>query len=169
MQETGNNYTLYNSLTALVPLGLFDPKTARAMLVEVADLSENDEVDFIDVPSYDAVLVYAAPPRKVTGEGRFIPELYRLLNVSVGIEDYNRIVESWMEGRLFLVVAQGRNLLFCNSFQASDFTTAEYFLFLVLNRLQLNPEVSPVYFRTRLTKDEEASLCRYFKSVGYVE
>ncbi|MGN1046156.1 MAG: DUF3822 family protein [Candidatus Cryptobacteroides sp.] len=156
-------------MTALVPLGLFDPKTARAMLVEVADLSEDDGVDFIDVPSYDAVLIYAVPPRKGAGEGRFIPELYRLLNASVGIEDYNRIAASWTGGRLYLVVAQGRNLLFCNSFEAPDFTTAEYFLFLVLNRLQLNPEVSPVYFRTQLDGEEEASLCRYFKSVGYIE
>ncbi|MGN0188194.1 MAG: DUF3822 family protein, partial [Candidatus Cryptobacteroides sp.] len=73
------------------------------------------------------------------------------------------------DGRLYLVVAQGRNLLFCNSFEAVDFTTAEYFLFLVLNRLQLNPEVSTVYFRSPLEASHEESLCRYFKSVGYIE
>ena len=169
MQETGNNYTLYNSKCALVPLGLFDPKTARAMLVELVDLSEGDRVEYIDVPSYDAVLVYAVPSDRSNAEGRFIPELYRLLNASVGIDDYNRIIASWSGGRLFLVVAQGRNLLFCNSFSAGDFTSAEYFLFLVLNRLQLNPEVSAVYFRTQLSEKDELSLCRYFKFVGYVE
>ena len=169
MQETGSNHTLYNKKCALVPLGLFDPKTARAMLVELVDLTEDEEVDFIDVPSYDAVLVYAVPPHAVKDGGRYIPELYRLLSASVKIDEYNRIVASWSDGRLYLVVAQGRTLLFCNSFEAKQFTDAEYFLFLVLSRLQLNPEVSSVFFRTSPGEVEEKSLCRYFKSVGYLE
>ena len=36
---------------------------------------------------------------------------------------------------------------------------------LQLKKLQLNPEVSTVYFRTPLAEEEEMSLYRYFKSV----
>ena len=169
MQETGSNYTLYNSKSALVPLGLFDPKTARAMLVEVTDLSDEDEIGYLEVPAYDAVLVYALPPDDGHSGNGYIPELYRLLSASTGIDGYNRIVASWTGGRFYLVIAQGRSLQFCNSFKAEDFITAEYFLFLVMNRLQLNPEVSSVFFRMPLDPAQEKSLCRYFKSVGYIE
>ena len=46
-----------------------------------------------------------------------------------------------------------------------DFTTAEYFIFLSLKRLQLNPEVSTISWRTPITAEEEMSLYRYFKAV----
>ena len=70
-----------------------------------------------------------------------------------------------MDGYLYLTIAQGKSLLLCNSFQAPDFTSAEYFIFMVLKKLQLNPEVSTICFRTPLTEDQEMSLYRYFKSV----
>ena len=66
---------------------------------------------------------------------------------------------------VYLTVAQGKSLLLCNSYQAPDFTTAEYFIFLAMKRLQLNPEVSTIAFRTSLTEEEEMSLYRYFKNV----
>ena len=50
-------------------------------------------------------------------------------------------------------------------YQAPDFTTAKYFIFLALKKLQLNPEVSTICFRTPLDEDQEMSLYRYFKSV----
>ena len=52
-----------------------------------------------------------------------------------------------------------------NVFEAPDFTTAQYFLFLSMRRLQLNPEVSTVCFRTPLDPEAEMSLYRYFKGV----
>ena len=73
-----------------------------------------------------------------------------------------------MDGVLYLVIAQGRTLLLCNSFQAQDFTTAQYFIFLAMKKLQLNPEVSSICFRTPLAEEEELSLYRYFKSVEHL-
>jgi hypothetical protein len=70
-----------------------------------------------------------------------------------------------MDGVLYLVIAQGKSLLLCNSYQAPDFTTAEYFIFLAMKKLQLNPEVSSICFRTPLSEEDEMSLYRYFKSV----
>ena len=81
------------------------------------------------------------------------------------VGDYNKIVASYMDGRLYLAVAQGKSLLLANSFEAVDFTTAEYFIFMVLKKLQLNPEISTVAFRSPLTGEQEMSLYRYFKSV----
>ena len=72
---------------------------------------------------------------------------------------------SYMDGVLYLVIAQGKSLLLCNTFQAQDFTTAQYFIFLAMKKLQLNPEVSTICFRTPLSEEDEMSLYRYFKSV----
>ena len=83
----------------------------------------------------------------------------------LGLSEYNRILASYMDGVLYLVVAQGKTLLLCNSFKAPDFTTAQYFIFMVMKKLQLNPEMSTIAFRTSLTEEQEMSLYRYFKSV----
>ena len=66
---------------------------------------------------------------------------------------------------MHLVIAQGKSLCLANVFAAPDFTTAEYFIFLSMKRLQLNPEVSTVCFRTPLDPEAEMSLYRYFKGV----
>ena len=94
-----------------------------------------------------------------------LPELYHLLKASESISDHNRILASYHEGRLYLVVVEDRSLKICNSFAAMDFVTAEYFLFMVLKRLQMNPEISSVHFMTPLTGGQKMSLYRYFKSV----
>ena len=70
-----------------------------------------------------------------------------------------------MDGVLYLVIAQGKSLLLCNSYQAPDFTTAEYFIFLAMKKLQLNPEVSTIAFRTPLSEEDRMSLYRYFRNV----
>lgn len=94
-----------------------------------------------------------------------LPEMYYILKDLQKIDEYNRIVASYASGYIHLGISQGRNLLLANVFRAVDFTTAEYFLFMAVRKLQMNPEVSTVYFRTPLREDEEMSLYRYFKSV----
>ena len=64
--------------------------------------------------------------------------------------------------------AQGGNLLLANAYPAPDFTTAQYYLFLAVKSLQLNPEVSTVTAHSPLSPEEEMSLYRYFKSVERV-
>ena len=85
-----------------------------------------------------------------------------------GLQDYNKILASYADGYLYLVIAQGKSLLLCNSFAAPDFTTAEYFIFLAMKKLQLNPEVSTITFRTSLNEEQEMSLYRYFKNVEQI-
>ena len=88
-----------------------------------------------------------------------------MLRQMSSLTEYNKILASYVDGYLYLTIAQGKTLLLCNSFQAPDFTSAQYFIFLALKKLQLNPEVSTICFRTPLTEDQEMSLYRYFKSV----
>ena len=146
----------------LVPSHFFDPATAREALSEVAQLKDGDAVGYIEIPQYDAVLVYAQDGDSAVSDR---PEIYRILMRLPACPEYNKILCSQQDGRLYLAVAQGKNLLLANSFPARDFTTAEYYIFLALNSLQLNPEISTVCWLTPLDAEDEMSLYRYFKAV----
>ena len=162
----------------LVPEAFLNPQMARATLAEVCTLKEDDFVETVAIPSQASVLVYsnsigesfskvlAQTVLPLSGEPvRVLPEMYYLLRQLETLTEYNKIVASWADGYLHLVIAQGKSLRLANVFHAPDFTTAQYFLFLGLKQLQLNPEVSTVCFRTPLSSDARMSLYRYFKGV----
>lgn len=146
----------------LVPSQFFDPASAREALAEVADLKEGDVARHLEIPQYDAVLVYASDGDGVVVEE---PEIYRLLMRLPECPEYNKILCSIADGRLHLAIAQGKNLLLANSFPVQEFTTAQYYIFLSMNSLQLNPEISTICWRSPLDAEDEMSLYRYFKSV----
>ncbi len=170
--------SLLTPKVALVPDAFFDRSVARKALEEVSAVEEGDFVEWVAIPSLASTLVYSnsigESLSKVlsqtvlpsSGEPvRVLPELYFLLRDMEKIDEYNKILASWYDGYLHLVIARGRSLALANVFQAPDFTTAQYFIFLGMKQFQLNPEVSTVCFRTPLTPDAEMSLYRYFKSV----
>lgn len=145
----------------LVPVDFFDPATARESLAEVAEVADSDRVSHAEVPQYNAVLVYS-----VSGmEEDSVPEIFHVLESLNSCPEYNKIVASFGDGVLSLGIAQGMTLLLANEYRVPDFTTAQYFIFLAMRSLQLNPEVSVIRFRTQLRKEDEMSLYRYFKSV----
>ena len=170
--------SLLTPKVTLVPDAFFNPQSARKALAEVVALEEGDFVECIPIPFLASTLVYsnsigeslskvmAQTVLPASGEPvRVLPEMYYLLRELENLKEYNKIVASWHAGWLHLVIAQGKSLCLANVFQAPDFTTAEYFLFLSLKRLQLNPEVSTVCWRTPLDQEAEMSLYRYFKAV----
>ena len=170
--------SLLTPKVSLVPDVFLDSASAKKALAEVARVRETDFVETVPVPGLNATLVYslsldeslskvvAQTVLPVSGEPvRVLPEMYYLLRELDNVQEYNKIVASWHGGYLHLVIAQGKSLCLANVFEAPDFTTAEYFLFLGLKRLQLNPEVSTVHVRTPLDPEAEMSLYRYFKAV----
>lgn len=170
--------SLLTPKVALVPQHFFNPSTARTALAEVAELRDSDVVDYVELPAFAAVMVFSnsideSLSKVITqtvcdtagNKAKVYPELYWLLNKLGDCEEYNKIFASYMDGYLHLVVAQGKSLLLANVYEAVDFTTAEYFIFLAMKNLQLNPEVSTICFRTPLSNEQEMSLYRYFKSV----
>ena len=173
--------SVFTPKVALVPAQFFSPERAKELLDDVVNIGINDTVEFVGVPHLASVLVYS----NVIGEtlsrvisetvlrldgskARLLPEMYYILEQLPSMKEYNKIIASYMDGVLYLVIAQGKTLLLCNSFHAPDFTTAEYFIFLAMKKLQLNPEVSTISFRTPLSEDDEMSLYRYFKSVDQI-
>ena len=163
---------------ALVPDAFFRTEDARRALSDVVALRDSDPVAVVPVPEFAAQLVYSNAVdeslSRIISQTVFdtdgnpapvLPEMYYLLKELSRCAEYNKIVASWRDGYLYLSVAQGKSLQLCNVFEAVDFTTAEYFIFLVLKKLQLNPELSSICFRTPLGPEDEMSLYRYFKSV----
>ena len=173
--------SVFTPYCALVPEGFVNPLSAREQLADVVRLPEDAVVQTVDVPDFAAKLIYSTSIggtlHKVLaqtvlmsdGNGTTpLPELYYMLRDVLDIPDYNKILASYVDGVLYLVVAQGKTLLLCNSFKAPDFTTAQYFIFMVLKKFQMNPEMSSITFRTPLNEEQEMSLYRYFKSVERV-
>ena len=172
---------LFTPKTTLVPSQFYTHEGRRHHLSDVVRLSESDSVDSVEVPEIGAVMVFSnnvgetlskvISETVLTTDGRKVkplPEHYYMLKSLSKVTEYNKILASYMDGRLYLVIAQGNSLVLCNSFVAPDFTTAEYFIFLAMKKLQLNPEVSTICFRTPLDQDQEMSLYRYFKSVDLI-
>lgn len=170
--------SLLTPKVALVPTAFYDEGKERDALSGTVVLGKDDEVGHIGLPEYAAELVYSLSIGEMLSrtisqavldeEGkaaRILPDMYFILKDLQKVDEYNRIVASYAAGYLHLGISQGRNLLLANVFRAADFTTAEYFLFMAVRKLQLNPEVSSVYFRTPLKEEEMMSLYRYFKSV----
>ena len=172
---------VFTPYCTLVPQNFYRPESAKSHLQEVSRLPEGAVVESVQVPEFGAVLVYSnsigGTLHKVIAESvlmpdgnkaKPLPEMYYMLSDVLNISDYNRILASYMDGILHLVIAQGKTLLLCNTFKAPDFTTAEYFIFMVMKKLQLNPEMSSITFRTPLNEEQEMSLYRYFKSVDTI-
>lgn len=145
----------------LVPSDFFNPTTASKTLAEVAGGNEGTEAGHIEIPQYNAVLIYEKDADCVDS----LPEIYHILNSLQDCQEYNKILCSWKDGILYLAIAQGKTLLLCNWYPAKDFSTAEYFIFFAMKSLQLNPEVSTICWRTSIGPEEEMSLYRYFKAV----
>ena len=173
--------SLLTPKVALIPELFYDASEARNALSEVSVVKDADRIGSLEVPQYSAVLVYSnsineslsrvisqSVYRKDGSSVEVLPEMYYILRELSGAREYNRIVASFRDGYLYLAIAQGNNLKLCNVFEATDFTTAEYFIFLSLKNLQLNPEVSTISFRTPLSDEERMSLYRYFKAVEEV-
>lgn len=165
----------------LVPSQFFTQSEARFILAGVCPLDEGDVIHFVPVPQFASVLIYSTATGETLSraiantvlqsdgnQGKMLPEMYYLLESFSGLEEYNKIVASYCDGYLYLAVGQGKSLLLCNTYEAPDFTTAEYFIFMVMKKLQLNPELSTITFRTPLSQEEQMSLYRYFKSVEVI-
>lgn len=140
----------------LVPADCFSEDSARELLGQVVSLQDGEPLSFLEVPQQDAVLVYAGAER---------PLVYDLILSLYKARGYNKILFSWTEGSLSLVVAQGERLIFCNCFRAADFTTAEYYIFMTLRSLQINPEISSIWSAGPIPQEGKMSLYNYFKSV----
>jgi hypothetical protein len=173
--------SVFTPKVALIPEQFFSPEAARQMLDDVTDIGQDDQIEYIRMPEMASVLVFSnsigetlsrvisETVRRTDGtKSPLLPEMYYMLRQLYSLPEYNKIMASYKDGILYLIIAQGKSLMLCNTYKAPDFTTAQYFIFLAMKKLQLNPEVSTISFRTELAEEDEMSLYRYFKSVDLI-
>ncbi len=173
--------SLMTPKVTLVPEQFFNPVEARQALSEAVRLDDGDQVEFVRLPQFGAVLLFSnnlgetlskmIAQTVFTTDGyqaRILPEMYYMLEAMENCSDYNKIIAAYADKHLHLAVAQGKSLQIVNTFRAEDFTTAEYFIFNTLKKLQLNPEISTISFRTPVTEEQQLSLYRYFKAVEII-
>ncbi len=144
----------------LVPVNFFDPSTARNALLEVGVPGGSDRIEYKELPAYGAYIVYTVPDGASAPPG-----ILDILDHLHQCPEYNKVLCSWQDGTLSLAVAQGRSLLLANEYSAPDFVTAQYYIFLAVKSLQLNPEVTVICFRHSLSGQQELELYKYFKAV----
>ena len=144
----------------LVPSQFFDGNCAGDYLAAVVGKDgRRADVAYREIPEYGAFLVYGCDSQDEA------PRMYEILKKLPQLKDYNKILCAFENGVLSLGIAQGGSLLLSNEFDAPDFTTAQYYIFLCLSQLQLNPEVSTICFLTDLDREQKLSLFQYFKDV----
>lgn len=163
--------TLLTTKCTLVPSGFYKDDCAGEYLAQVVVMDGNEQIHSLLLPQYSAWLVWGVSPDcevlelESDPEDKEMPELYYILRDLQSCPDYNKILMTWRSGTLHLAIAQGKTLLLANTYQAPDFAAAQYYLFLAMKSLQLNPEVSTVCTRMPLSAEQEISLYRYFKAV----
>ena len=174
LQDADVEISVFSHKFALIPENFFREEEAGKMLSSAVVMAEDEKVEYCEVPDYGAVAVYScsgiekSPLMPQVADLPVRPELLCILEAMHRVEDYNKIIASVAEGRLYLAIAQGNTLLLATSYEIADFTTAEYHIFYALKKFQMNPELSTVYLRTPLSASEEMSLYNYFKSVELI-
>ena len=123
-------------------------------------MAETDSVEYKELPAFGAVLIYTVPSGASAPPG-----ILSVLEKLQSCPEYNKVLCSWQNGSLQLAIAQGRSLLLANEYKAKDFVTAQYFIFLAMKSLQLNPEVTTICFTHPLDENQQMALYRYFKAV----
>ena len=114
---------VFTPKVALVPEQFYSPETASRLLADVVMLKENDRVESVSVPEYGAVMLYSnnigETLTRVVSETVMcvdgskaspLPVMYYMLKELVKLQDYNKIIAAYMDGILYLALAQGSTL-----------------------------------------------------------
>lgn len=153
----------------LVPNSFFDKANAMKMLSELHNIDYLDEVMFVDIPEQKAVFIYAIPNAitshifRFQKKAEFYPISYFLLEKSSLLSDNNRVLVHISNNIVHIVAAEREKLLLANTYPASDFTTAEYYIFLVIKEVMFNPEYTTLHISGKISSDQISNLEKYFK------
>ena len=141
----------------LVPKEFFNGDVQ--LLSQVVGVSPSETVKYVELPSFEAVLLFVPGP-----EGKE-PVIYDLPCRLPQIHDYNKVLFTIEGAVLHLALGAGDKLLLANSYEAKDFTTALYYIFAVLHDFQINPRMTTLYYKGDLAYENMELLFSYFKGV----
>ena len=108
----------------LVPASWFEETRAQEYLDAAFSPTEGAETRWRNLPAeLGAVEIWTPVKTRLThiisgmlsvGEEDILPEFHYLLTEGYRVESYNKIIASFADGRLYLVIFQGKNLMLCN-------------------------------------------------------
>ena len=102
----------------LVPKEFFSEEAAAGLLSATVLLDEKDSVKNMELPSYEAVLVY-------TGDDSRALAISEMVKEAACIDKYNKVLARLGDGFVDILVAEGKKLLLVNTFPAADLVTAQ--------------------------------------------
>lgn len=158
-------YFLSETFT-LIPKELYTPQCGEEALN--AQFSLKGSYIYKDYCFESAGAVIAFAIKKENNEnGASLPFVVKLLEESLTISNYNRVVFHYSKERKLahIIICTGEELKLANSFKADSFESALYFLFLSIQQLQMNPKQCIVRVCSEIESQQEDTIKRFFNGV----
>ncbi|MDD4639021.1 MAG: DUF3822 family protein, partial [Bacteroidales bacterium] len=158
---------------ALIPKHLYKAGEELGQLGKLHKLDDLEEIDVVEIPGKDIVVLFAVNSTFInllkTKQPSFsiFPSIYTPLLSLPTLYDYNKVYFNYSKGQLHLIIYEGVSLIYCNSFPATYFNTALYFLFLALKQTQFNPEQTTVFVSGNIPDTDILQLSKYFSKIKY--
>lgn len=158
----------------LVPASLYDKESEKQILSQIHKVEDMDEVMSIDLPEHEAKLIYAIPNSissrifKIQKKAKYTPIIYQMIKKVSELKENNKVCIHFSKNHIHIVASERDRLLLANSFQASDFITAQYYIFFVIKEVMFNPEFTTLQIVGDIDKNQKKSLSKYFKGVNTI-
>lgn len=168
----------------LIPTSLCPEGEETSILSQMfrfgGDIASDSIVKRIELPMYDATILYSIPAqitnsiKETFGEDygtiKVIPTIYKLIDNLQTLSDHNRVLVYWKDwsrdNHIHIVAAEGESLKLVNSYKVSDFTTALYYILMVVKEVMFNPENTTIQIYGELSSWEKSKFEKYFKGVN---
>lgn len=143
-------------------------KTYRRIMEELYPISGSDEVFFMDIPDYHAVLLYSWAHGVNTAK-ETKPEICRYLSALPRISEHNKAIlrynkaENSGESSTLILIADGDRLITANHYHTTDFGSAIYYMMEILRQSQINPHQTSVHLIGEISEEERERAERYVR------
>ena len=116
----------------------------------------------------NVVVSYAVPQTVLPKNAEELPPFVaRLLMEADAITSYNKVILHYNGSRniAHIIICTGEELKLANSFKADSFESALYFLFLSIQKLQMNPKQCVIRVCSDISLEQEETVKRFFNGV----
>lgn len=171
-----SKFGVLNHSFTIIPQSEFDPDYLSSFLTNDCLLGDEKELIFrSDISEkYDVRVVYSVEGSlvKMLNEHLNNPSLCHIITALLDGSDYAQSDQPSLEvcligDQLIIIAEEDQKLLLANIYHAKDAVSVLYFMTLVINHLNFNPEKINVSLSGTLTVDDEkiTMISRYFRSV----
>ena len=171
---------IINSKTTMIPAPWFHENFTVDYLANMVPLTESDEISYDFLEGVDAYHIYALPKSFLEDLHEIFSNPYIYHGISALILSFKREAELQRGHQLFINVQNrllqiflfdGARLLFFNSFPYQSSKDFIYYVMLIYDRFDLNPEEDPVYISGKILEDSEIYhlLFRYVRFLNLVK